>query len=283
MLSRRSFLVGTAATFATSATPQDLWLERREISYPRKIGIGAWENRHESETPDKGTLAFEERMNFGWYYNWRTSPLFDRTPPSRKVPFVPQVWGKAHVDDPIPGQSSALLGFNEPERLANVSVSQAIHLWPKLQAHGVRLGSPATDFSQAIGVKKWLPRFMDSAAAKGLRVDFVCYHDYTTDKDVEGFRARAHAVYAAYRRPIWITEWGLVDWSRPGCFSLRETAAFARAALLMLDALPFVERHAWFAANRWPTNIKTQLFDVGGNRTIVGDVFYHALQKANYT
>ena len=55
-----------------------------------------------------------------------------------------------------------------------MSVGTAIKLWPQLEQAGLRLGSPAP--VQPLG--DWLKKFMDQAAAKDLRVDFVAMHSY---------------------------------------------------------------------------------------------------------
>lgn len=41
----------------------------------------------------------------------------------------------------------------------------------------------------------------------------------------------------------------------------------------MLDSLPFVERHAWFAGHSGKSKIHTELFDTKNELTIVGNVF----------
>jgi len=59
------------------------------------------------------------------------------------------VWGAASVNPRALAQARlsgpVLLTFNEPDLVsqANVSVAQALSLWPELMATGLRLGSPA--------------------------------------------------------------------------------------------------------------------------------------------
>jgi len=82
------------------------------------------------------------------------------------------VWNEGDVTDEAldevkAGGYSALLGFNEPDSRgqANISVTRAIELWPKLMETGVRLGSPAT--TQGAG---WLDRFLEEAVRRTLRM-----------------------------------------------------------------------------------------------------------------
>lgn len=229
----------------------------------QKVGIGAWEN------PALTMLEWVERgERLGWYYNWRSDQMYHRGGQRRSVEFVPMIHSAGNVSDPIRSDLPVrtLLGFNEPDGRARgqsgISVEKAVALWPILQAHGLRLSSPATTQAETLGKKSWQRRFMDQVEARGLRVDFMAVHYYSTNGDVAAFERWLRAVHAEYRRPIWVTEFGLVDWNRPGATTPAQNANFAVAAIQMMERLPFVERHAWFAANpyRWkgvttPTNL----------------------------
>ena len=65
------------------------------------------------------------------------------------------IWGSASVTTlgAESGQSAGrvLLGFNEPDLAvqSNMTVDQALDLWPKLQATGLELGSPAVAYGAA--------------------------------------------------------------------------------------------------------------------------------------
>ncbi|MGH3244867.1 MAG: sigma-70 family RNA polymerase sigma factor, partial [Trebonia sp.] len=82
-----------------------------------------------------------------WYYNWGATPNGITAPASAS--YVPMIWGAANVTTATISQVSkeghVLLGFNEPDlgSQSNMSVSQALSLWPKLMATGMTLGSPA--------------------------------------------------------------------------------------------------------------------------------------------
>lgn len=246
------------------------------IDNPKKIGIGTWEF---NSTDD--ALRSVEAYGFGWYYNWRTTQLWGtNTSPVRKVPFVPMIWDEARVNEAVPAAAGVVLGYNEPDNpvQANMSVEQAISLWPKLVGTGLRVGSPAPTYGQALGANSWLGRFMAQAESRGYRVDFIAVHYYNADKDVAAFKAYLEAIYAAYKRPIWVTEWALVDWNNPGRYSLEENALFAQQALEMLDDLPYVERHAWFSAYDSGEGLNTRLFDKDNKPTAIGNVFYQALR-----
>ncbi|SDF37731.1 RNA polymerase sigma factor, sigma-70 family [Lentzea fradiae] len=191
----------------------------------------------------------------GWYYNWAVHPDGVATPPN--VEFVPMIWGTKFTDDATIARAKAngkvLLGFNEPDfpDQADMSPEQALDLWPKLAATGLRLGSPAVAHS---GDKPggWLDRFMSGAAQRGLRVDFIAVHWYGSDfgdAAVGHLRNYLEAVHKRYGKPLWLTEYALIDFSggSPRYPSPEQQAAFARGSAAMMESLPYVERYAWFA------------------------------------
>lgn len=220
----------------------------------QKAGVGAWENSRHT------ILEWIEGVpSLGWYYNWRTDHIYSNANNRRAVEFVPMIHSAKDVNKRIVSDLPvrALLGFNEPDgrggtHQANMSVAEAIRLWPKLQARGLRLGSPATTQPGTLGQNTWQRRFMNEVEARGLRVDFMAVHYYSTTGNIDEFRKWLTAVHAEYRRPIWVTEFALIDWKRPNRFGFEQNAVFVAQSILMMERLPFVERHAWFAANPYP-------------------------------
>jgi hypothetical protein len=85
-------------------------------------------------------------MNPNWYYTWGRTPRA-----GSHAEFIPMAWNGSAITNPtsfqqLTSQSSEyILGFNEPERSeqANMTVAQAIALWPQLMATGKKLVSPA--------------------------------------------------------------------------------------------------------------------------------------------
>jgi hypothetical protein len=244
------------------------------IEHPEKIGLGTW---------DKDALGTAlndvDRVGFDWHYNWSERSLWDADATPELSSFVAMAWDEQDVTATGLAQIKAsgattLLGFNEPDHTgqANMSVAQALALWPQLQATGLRLGSPAATQHQTLGADSWLGRFMAGAQAQGLRVDFVAVHYYSQTGSVAEFKAYLEAVHAQYGKPVWVTEWALADWSNQGRFTAAQQAAFARAGTEMMDDLPFVERQAWFAAyeggDGW--NLNSGVVDASGQLTLVG-------------
>ena len=96
------------------------------------------------------------------------------------------IWGAASVNAATLSQAKAasniLLGFNEPDMSgqSNMTVAQALSLWPQLMATGMTLGSPAVA-DDAATPGGWLDQFMSGAAARGYRVNFITVHWYGAD------------------------------------------------------------------------------------------------------
>ncbi len=235
-----------------------------------KKGVGAYHF--------DGVNAAMKDVKVSWYYNWTPKNAHLGAP---GVEFVPMIWGAKNVTkedlDRAKQEGRVLLGFNEPDRpdQANMSVKQALDLWPQLMATGMRLGSPAVSWG-ADTQGMWLDEFMKGAKARGHRVDFIAVHAYQgdfSDAAVGKFKRYLERTYARYRLPIWVTEFAMVNFSRsPNVPSQSRQAAFATASTTMLEGLPFVERYAWFALPARDAD-GTGLYRPGARPTLVGQAY----------
>ncbi|MBT3154940.1 hypothetical protein HTV45_29400 [Streptomyces sp. CHD11] len=189
-----------------------------------------------------------------WYYNWDSTTEGVTKPDG--VDYVPMIWGPGSVTDARLGQAAAqgteLLGFNEPDHpeQADMTPEQALDLWPRLEATGLRLGAPAVASGGDVA-GGWLDRFMRGADERGLRVDFIPLHWYGADfgpDASEQLRGYLQAVHDRYGKPVWLTEYALIDFSQnpPRFPSEQEQTAFIESSTTMLNGLDFVERYAWF-------------------------------------
>ncbi|MEU7058609.1 glycoside hydrolase family protein [Streptomyces sp. NPDC046197] len=226
-----------ASTTASGASADAVW----------KKGVSAW------DFPGVTDALKDSRS--GWFYTWASDTQRISPPPG--VEFVPMIWGPGSVTDAelnrARQQGSTLLGFNEPDMAgqSNMTVQQALDLWPRLQSTGLRMGAPAV----ATGANVpggWLDRFLQGAAARHYKVDFVPLHWYGADFDATNatnqLRTCLQATYDRYHKPIWLTEYALIDFSSgtPRYPTQAQQAAFVRQSTAMLQGLPFVERYAWF-------------------------------------
>ena len=254
-----------------AAEPAKIIQESKSSVLPNKSGKKGF--------GDTGFNHAGGQLGASWYYNWQ--PVSG----SKNVPeFIPMIWSGHFVTNEIIGAlrksgASALLGFNEPDldSQSNMTVDEAIRLWPRLQETGLRLGSP----SPAQGYCDdgcWLDEFMEEAKKRGYRVDFIALHWYWDIRGKEAvpnlkkFLEKAHE---RFNRPIWLTEFGALEQEGTEKLTEAEVSAFVREALPMLESLPFLERYAWFASytKKWKLYPQSSLVDDSGNLTGVGRAY----------
>lgn len=240
-----------------------------------KKGVSTWEFA--------GVGAALRDVGASWYWNWAAGP----TPGAGdSAEFVPMIWGAGSVTSDNLARArrsgTVLLGFNEPDfaSQSNMSVEQALDLWPQLQATGMRLGSPAP----AVGAADpggWLDRFLTGAAQRGYRVDFIALHWYGSDFSaaaVGHLRSYLEAVWERYHLPIWLTEFALIRWGPSGAVypTEAEQVRFIQGATAMLEQLSFVERYAWFALPTSDEHEGTGLYRDGPTPTAAGFAYRQA-------
>lgn len=256
-LSRRDTLrlLLAGAAFAPLAG----WAADRAAKRSPKKGWGG--NRPEAAT----------EFGCSWWYGWTCqgtgAPGYE---------FVPMVKGHRK---PTPGTELAqlkdpnathLLGFNEPERATqgNLTVEQAIEAWPALAAFAqekkLRLGSPSVSSDGGGGA--WMREFMEQAQRKKLKIDFVTAHWYRS-ADPGAFEEWLKELSAAYRRPVWITEFNAMYTKADDAGH----AQFLRGALRALERHRFVERYAYFN----PGSGKAALLK-DGELTKLGEIYRDA-------
>ncbi len=215
-----------------------------------------------------------------WYYTWSTTHSGITTP--KGTTFVPMIRAAADVTRTNLATAKAagpyLLGFNEPDMnsQANMTVDQALDLWPQLVSAGSTLGSPSVAYG-ADTPGGWLDRFMAGAKSRGYRVDFVTLHwyggDFVTPEAVSQLRSYLQNVYNRYRLPIWLTEYALIDFSNGTRFPTQDQqAAFVTASATMLKSLSYVQRYAWFGLQS-SDDAQSGLFRAGPQITAVGNAF----------
>jgi putative glycosyl hydrolase len=216
-----------------------------------------------------------------WYYTW--APDHHGIGSPRGVHFVPMIWGPGSVTAAnlaeVKHEGKFLLGFNEPDMSSqsNMSVPQALRLWPRLMSTGMTLGSPAvaTDGATPGG---WLDRFMRGAKSRNYRVNFITLHwyggDFVTHDAVSQLKSYIQTVHARYHKPVWLTEFALIRFGHSTTFpSAGRQAAFVTAATKMLDHLSYVQRYAWFALPATKGDGTAGLFHPGAVATRAGQAF----------
>ncbi|MGI5186049.1 glycosyl hydrolase [Dactylosporangium sp. CA-152071] len=236
----------------------------------KKKGVSTWEF--------PGLSQAVTNVGAGWYYNW--SPSNDSMPAAAE--FVPMIWGAANVTDATlakaKSEGKVLLGFNEPDLAgqANMTVEQALSLWPRLESTGMRLGSPAVAYGGNTP-GGWLDRFMTGARQQNRRVDFITLHWYGSDfSDAAAgqFAGYLQAVYDRYRLPIWVTEYGLMNFSGTPKFpNTAQITAFITATTTRMQATSYIERYAWFSLPAVGDSLPYGLYKDGTTATPAGQAY----------
>ncbi len=211
-----------------------------------------------------------------WNYDWSLTESTAFQPSN--IEFVSMKWGGALLSesalaelaqDYADGKIKYLLGFNEPdgEEQANISVEDSLPAWDQLVTVGAPMVSPAT----VDPLNQWMQDFM---AVRGNDVSYVAMHWYG-GINADAFLAKVDAVYSAYGKPVWITEFAVADWDAalavdaveddPATLEVDETAAaipavenkyseqqvidFMKTVLPALDENENVFRYSWFSVS----------------------------------
>ena len=166
------------------------------------------------------------------------------------------IWGGGTVKpstlDEVKRHGTILLGFNEPDLKdqANMSVEQALDLWPQLQATRHAVGEPGARVRCRYPGQLVRPVHGRCGRSVGYRVDFIALHWYGSDFSAAAtghLRAYLQAVYDRYHKPIWLTEYALINFARiaevpdrPAAVRLRDVVGRDAGVSLLCGAIRMV-------------------------------------------
>jgi hypothetical protein len=212
------------------------------------LGI-AWPMENKEDSPNIFSGG-----KISWVYDWSPFPTnIDG------AEFVPMLWSTNNGHDGNQFLSQAhgakvVLGFNEPERAeqANMSPEDAARAWIQyiepIRAQGARLGSPAIASTDE-GLN-WLQQFVNELNNVGGQIDFLALHWYVrgVDNFINWITNVRQSLGNNY--PVWITEFACTSWNPSQPVSQQEVNDFMQQSVATLDSLSWVERYAWFGAQR---------------------------------
>ncbi len=272
-MTRRQLLILAALTLPAACKPVGL----PKVRGPRKKGLCLTTKKR----PPQELAKFLKSVDARWLYNWNL------VPPDALlagVEYIPMIYGGSFGVDkalarlksqPTVRGRGELLSFNEPDhhKQGNTTVEKALEEWPKLEATGLRLGSPACVHPD----NEWMKAFMKGVDERGLRVDFICMHSYG-GPNADSLVKRIEQVHALYKRPIWITEFAVGDWKakspEANCHAPGKIAEFVAELLPRLEAMDIVERYCWFHGGVKSNALGTSaLFNPDGSLTVVGEAY----------
>jgi hypothetical protein len=123
---------------------------------------------------------------------------------------------------------------------------------------------------------------MKGAEQRHYRVNFIAVHwygaDFKTAAAVAQLKSYLVDVHERYGRPLWLTEYALIDFAAAGPVypTGAEQADFVTASVRMLDQLGFVQRYAWFALPAPVSGPSSGLYGPGPRATVAGLAFAKA-------
>ncbi len=226
-----------------------------------KKGVCSW--YYASEDDAQRNVPILANVGATWLYNWGNTQAAAEEANAAGMEYVPMLWGAGSVNDTEldklkagkeAGLYNNLLTFNEPDltEQSNMTVDEALALWPQLMETGLRLGSPAG----ASVEDAWVEEFMTKAEEKGYRVDFLTLHvyqDFTHPGSVQSLKEALERLHNKYNIPIWITEIGSINveplwwgYTNYGELTHEASVTYIQQVTELLESLDYVERYAWF-------------------------------------
>jgi hypothetical protein len=235
-----------------------IWHSQNPI-LPFKKGIAAssalFPNSTESWIASSWPL-FNAATTTSWAYTWgrQTAGTFPFIGPNQT--FHPMQWSGNMVHGLSIGPIEYLrrelnsspkpvhvMGFNEPDKTeqGNVTVDNAIALWPRLEALGMPLVAP----SPAGMFNGWYEEFKAKADARGLRFDYTPVHWYSSPNLANAIN-HLQNVYNTYGRPVWLTEFGPISWTGSGNWTKRDNYNFLAEFMWHAESLPWLKKYSLF-------------------------------------
>jgi hypothetical protein len=149
---------------------------------------------------------------------------------------------------------SYVMGFNEPEKEGQgiISVSEAIRRWPRLEALDTPLVAPVpasiqinSAVSPAVPAPGWMSDFATQADALGYRRERNAVHWYAGPNSTSLIN-RLQSIYEAYGKPIWLTEFSVVDWNGTANWTKADNFNFLAEFMWRAESLPWLHRYSVF-------------------------------------
>jgi Glycosyl hydrolase catalytic core/Cadherin domain/Ricin-type beta-trefoil lectin domain-like/F5/8 type C domain len=216
-----------------------------------------WTTTLVSNNIKKGTGGYVGQFGASWAYNWGPSTTAENDPAvvDKDFQYSPMLWGayeawmnranKLYGDWQNNVKPQYLLGFNEPDKedQSNVTVERAVEAWPQVVAADVPVISPAN----ATGGEAWLESFSDQVDTLGYRVDYTGMHWYAPPNVNTILNQMDSVQTKGNGRPVWLTEFSIVDWSNgSGDWSEETNYNFILEFLWRAETKATLEKYAVF-------------------------------------
>ena len=273
-------IVNVAANLALQTDGTNVTLQAKSGS-----NLQHWQTNYQTHYPKKGGAGWDDKwaqLGVSWAYNWGDNT--GAALPDSRV-YEPMKYTRYWPDTGALGGGYAamhstpkpvyIMGFNEPDHAdqANMTVQSAIDGWPDLQNQNVPLVSPAA--ASAYG--GWLGDFYTQIASRGYRVDFTAVHWYAYPS-ADNLINHLQSVYNTWGRPVWLTEFGNVDWSNNQSWSEEDDWRFLAEFMWRAEDLLWLKRYSMFVfngdppANPWSNSPGTRSNMLKGDNTTLTSI-----------
>ena len=273
-------IVNAAANLALQTDGTNVTLQAKSGS-----SLQHWQTNYQTHYPKKGGAGWDDKWaqwGVSWAYNWGDntgaalpdSRVYEPMKYTRYWPDTGALGGGYGAMHSTP-KPVYIMGFNEPDHAdqANMTVQSAIDGWPDLQNQNVPLVSPAA--ASAYG--GWLGDFYTQIASRGYRVDFTAVHWYAYPS-ADNLINHLQSVYNTWGRPIWLTEFGNVDWSSNQTWSEEDDWRFLAEFMWRAEDLLWLKRYSMFVfnadppANPWSNSPGTRSNMLKGDNTTLTSI-----------
>lgn len=269
---------GTGASKVFIADEEDVRIARLPKNLAGKVSfVRVFPWRWTGKKGFGGKAASAQMLGSNWRYGWDAGG--ESTLDMEYVPMRHNASWDSFTKINSKLNVTHLLGFNEPMQKdqANMSMDKVLKMWPKLQASGLRLGSPCPTDAKL----NWLYEFIDKADERGLRVDFVAVHYYKGNWPQEKLINWLRNIHERTGRPVWLTEFNNgAPWVKNHNPTKQEQAKKIQEYCQAMDRASFVERYAIF--NLGHKNYNRQVI-IDGKLTPAGRLYSQNPSKKAYS
>jgi hypothetical protein len=225
-----------------------------------------------------------EGTKIKWHYNY--CPTNFRNAPTE---FVPMIKDKDWLDKSIALNTfrsvvngkiqnirpQYLLSVNEPDVVKGpnqMTIKEClnVHKGIEITINPILLGSPA--ITKIYGIP-YLQEFLKGTNDYKPRCDFICVHWY--DYNAEDFIKHIELVWSLFQKPIWVTEFSIVDWKNKLPINEEIINKFIDIAIPFLENCPYVHRYSWFSSNKNENVlVKSSIIDFATNNLNASGIHY---------
>ena len=215
-----------------------------------------WAITFQDDAPKRGQASFFH-FNFMYRSNWAYDWGLDAENEIIYGQYMPMQWGNILSTTPAilrlqpilyaRGDSHAVMGFNEPDLpdQSNISEANAAAMWPRLERMRLPLVGPVP--ANRLGA--WRTAYEGLAAEQGLRSDYMAVHWYAgcNNGNPSNIINNLEAVYSAYQKPIWLTEFSTIDFSgTQTSWSRNDNYNWLAEFMWRAEELPWLKKYSVF-------------------------------------